>query len=73
MSVTEQRVWHLEQLRHDGSGESGHEDWHVQGRVAGRFGSSERGSWRWNRDPALPNEADAKRDARVPNVVQSYK
>lgn len=33
--VTEQRVWHLELQRHGRSGESGHEAWHVLGRVVG--------------------------------------
>ncbi len=35
LCVTEQRVWHLEPQRHGRSGESGHEGWHVLGRVVG--------------------------------------
>jgi hypothetical protein len=34
-SVTEHRVWHLEYLRHGGSSGSGHEGWHVLGRIVG--------------------------------------
>ncbi len=35
LRVTEHRVWHLELLRHGSSGDSGHEGWHVPGRVVG--------------------------------------
>ncbi len=34
-AVTEHRVWHLELPRHGSSSDSGHEGWHVLGRMVG--------------------------------------
>jgi hypothetical protein len=70
-SVTEQRVWHLELQRHGRSGESGHEAWHVLGKVVGACVrlSAEAGAG----TVARPTErSDAKLDARMPNSVLSH-